>query len=79
MILCKVGCSGRRFLHTFFHYRNRRISRIVLRDNDTGELDQPRRRTRKQEMKKQKQIKTLTYSTLLEDRTTITGPYVVKH
>ena len=41
-----------------------------MRDNDTGELDQPRRRTRKQEMKKQKQIKTLTYSTLLEDRTT---------
>ena len=70
MILCMVGCSGRRFRHTFFHERNRRISRIVLRDNDTGELDQPRRRTRKQEMKKQKQIKTLTYSTLLEDRTT---------
>ena len=47
--------SNRRF------ERNHRTSKIVLRDNDAVELDQPRRRRRKRVMTKQL---ALTYNTL---------------
>ena len=71
MILCMVGCSGRRFRHTFFHQIVGFNEVIVSYQelfcviyNDTGELDQPRRRRRKREMTKQKQKDRTAYGSL---------------